>query len=98
MMADRTVWATLAVVAALVAIALPAESLAQGCAMCGTYLSANDPRTQAFKTSILFLMAMPFAVVGSVGGWVAWMYRGHRLRLTAQPAMQVLQAEGEAVS
>jgi len=97
-MADRTVWATLAVAAALVAIALPAESLAQGCAMCGTYLSANDPRTQAFKTSILFLMIMPFAVVGSVGGWVAWMYRRHGVRQPIQPLLPVLEAEGEGLS
>ena len=92
--ADRGAW-WLALAIALMATSLPGEAFAQGCAMCATYLSGNDPRTEAFKTSILFLMIMPFAVVASVGGWLAWMYRRHRLR---QPALQVLRAEGEGLS
>jgi hypothetical protein len=75
MVSGVTVSAVLVVAAGVLAISIPGEALAQGCAMCATYLSANDPRTQAFKTSIIFLMIMPFAVVGSVGSWVAWMYR-----------------------
>lgn len=83
------------VIVALAMVAMPAESLAQGCAMCATYLSAGDPRSEAFKTSILFLMAMPFTVVASVGGWIAWMYRRHRLR---QPTTPIMRAEGEVLS
>lgn len=100
MTANRTTWAAIAVVAIAATMVMPSGALAQGCAMCATYLSGNDPRTQAFKTSIIFLMVMPFAVVGSVGGWVAWMYRRHRLRQSVQPApvLYVLEAEGEGAS
>ncbi len=80
--------------AVLVAVALvPAESVGQGCSMCATYLSnGQDPRADAFKTSILFLMSMPFVVVGSAGGWILWMHRRTRPR---RPALRVLRAEGE---
>lgn len=86
-----------AVAAALLAVALvPAESVGQGCAMCATYLSnGQDPRADAFKISIMFLMAMPFTVVGVAGGWILWMYRRGRPR---RPLLQVLQAEREGVS
>ena len=85
----------LLIVAGGAALLVPGEALAQGCAMCATYLSAGDPRTEAFKTSILFLMVMPFAVVASVGGWIAWMYRRHRVR---QPTLHIATAEGEELS
>ena len=79
-----------------VVLLLPAESLAQGCAMCATYLSnGTDPRSDAFKISIMFLMAMPFLVVGCAGGWIAWMYRRSRLD---RPDLRVLRAEREGVS
>ena len=75
---------------------VPAESWAQGCAMCATYLSNGaDPRAEAFKISIMFLMAMPFLVVACAGGWIAWMYRRSRLD---RPELRVLQAESEGVS
>jgi hypothetical protein len=74
----------------------PVESLAQGCAMCATYLSnGQDPRSEAFKVSILFLMSMPFVAVGSVGAWILWMYRRSRPR---RPALRVLRPEQEGAS
>jgi len=81
----------------LIAIALaPVESLAQGCAMCATYLSNGaDPRANAFKVSIMFLMCMPFVVVGSAGGWILWMHWRSRPQ---RPELQVLRAEGEGAS
>lgn len=75
---------------------LPAESIAQGCAMCATYLSnGTDPRAEAFKVSIMFLMAMPFLVVGCAGGWIAWMYWRSR---PPRSELRVLRAEREGVS
>ena len=73
----------------------PSASFAQGCAMCATYLSnGQDPRADAFKVSIMFLMAMPFTVVGVAGGWILWMYRRHR---SSRPSLHVLHvARGEA--
>lgn len=57
----------------------PAEALAQGCAMCRTALEGQqgDPLTQAFNTSALFLMAMPYTVVGTFGVWIFLTSRRH---------------------
>jgi hypothetical protein len=58
------------VVAALLAV-LPADALAQGCAMCKTALDGPmDPTTEAFNVSSLFLMATPYTVVGTLGVWM----------------------------
>jgi hypothetical protein len=91
----RTVAALgIAVVVAVTALA-PAASLAQGCAMCATYLSdGTDPRSDAFKTSIIFLMCMPFLTVLSAGGWIVWMHWRSRPR---RPVLRVLHAEEEGV-
>jgi hypothetical protein len=84
---------TLLVAGALLLVLAPSETLAQGCAMCATYLSgATDPRAYGFKVSIMFLMAMPFVVVGSAGGWILWMHRRSRVR---RPSLYVLHPEGE---
>src|SRR5215468_12111276 len=75
----------------LSALLVPAESWAQGCAMCATYLSNGaDPRAEAFKISIMFLMAMPFLVVTTAGGWLVWMYRRSR----PSPSIGELEEEG----
>ena len=91
----RTAIAGAIAVALLIVALAPAESLAQGCAMCATYLDGRDSRSDAFKTSILFLMSMPFLVVGTVGGWILWMYRRDRPR---PPALRVLRADREGAS
>jgi len=58
------------IVAAFVAI-VPADALAQGCAMCKTALDGPmDPTTEAFNVSSLFLMATPYTVVGTIGDWM----------------------------
>jgi len=58
------------VVAALLSV-LPADALAQGCAMCKTALDGPmDPTTEAFNVSSLFLMATPYTVVGTLGVWM----------------------------
>ena len=60
----------LAVFLAVLVLALP--TIALSCAVCLTGASANDPVTDAFNWSVLFLMAMPYTVVGSVAGWLAY--------------------------
>lgn len=64
------------------AVLLPGEVVAQGCAMCRTVVGGpDDPLTQAFNTSILFLMSMPFVLAASVGTWLVYMHwrgRGNR--------------------
>ena len=58
------------IVAACVAV-IPADALAQGCAMCKTALDGPvDPLTEAFNVSSLFLMATPYTIVGTVAAWI----------------------------
>jgi len=54
------------------AVAL-APALAHACAVCWT--GEGDPTADAFNWSILFLMATPYAVVGSIAGWLVYSYR-----------------------
>jgi hypothetical protein len=63
-----------AAVAGLVAasaLAFPDGVLAQGCAMCKTTLDGStDPLVGAMNVSVLFMMAMPYLIVGSIGSWI----------------------------
>jgi hypothetical protein len=82
--------------AVCLAVVAPTRTLAQGCAMCATYLgNGDDPRSEAFKISIVFLMSMPFVVAGSVGAWILWMHRRARPK---RPELRVLRAEQEGAS
>ena len=56
---------------AAVYIRLPV--IAHACSVCLT--GANDPTADAFNASVLFLMATPYAVVGSIGGGIFYAYR-----------------------
>lgn len=55
------------------ALASPAGALA--CSVCIGAASGNDPVADAYNWSILFLMATPYTVIGSVGGWLFFRYR-----------------------
>jgi hypothetical protein len=59
-----------ALAAVLASLVGATHAVAQGCAMCGTVLGANDPRANAFKWSILFLMAVPYVLAVAVAGWL----------------------------
>lgn len=52
-------------------MALP--TIASACSVCLT--GTNDPAADAFNASVIFLMATPYLVVGSIGGWLAYLYR-----------------------
>ena len=54
------------------ALFFPAMVLA--CAVCVSG-AADDPLTDAFNWSVLFLMATPYTVVGSVAGWLVYTHR-----------------------
>ncbi len=60
----------------LVGLALLVPEAAKACAVCGTGPGVpDDPTARGFYWGILFLMAMPFAVAGSIGAWLfyrAW--------------------------
>ncbi len=48
---------------------------ARACAVCGTGPGiAGDPTARGFYWGILFLMALPFTIAGSVGGWLVYRY------------------------
>ena len=55
---------------------LPAQALAQGCAMCKTALSGSeDPLAVGIFWSVMLMMTMPFVLLASVGGWIFYTYR-----------------------
>jgi hypothetical protein len=81
--ADR--WANLrpALPAAMVWVML-AHGVAHACAVCGHATTPGDPLGRGFYWGMLFLLAMPFSVVGTMGGWVAYRYwRAGRRRRAA---------------
>jgi hypothetical protein len=71
------------VVAAAVGALLPVD--AHACSVCWD-LSSNDLSSRAMNWSILFLMAMPFTIVGSIGGWLVYKYRHSSKVERQQPA------------
>ncbi len=59
----------------LAGLALLFPAAAEGCAVCGTGPGvAGDPTARGFYWGILFLMAMPFTVAGSIGAWLVYRY------------------------
>jgi hypothetical protein len=58
----------------LVAPALFFPALGLACAVCLTG-APNDPVTDAFNWSVLFLMAAPYTIVGSIAGCLFFMHR-----------------------
>jgi hypothetical protein len=70
------------------------EALAQGCAMCATALGGpSDPLSHGLNVSILFLLSMPFALLGTVGAWFFYIVRlDHRRRSTLR--LLAIQKEG----
>jgi len=72
------------VLAAAALVAGMAEPvLAQGCAMCGSALGTDDPTAQAFNTSILFMIAVPYTLF-TLGG--VWLWLAHRRAIRNQRA------------
>jgi hypothetical protein len=68
----------------LALILMPA--LAGACSVCVT--GDNDPTANAFNWSVLFLMATPYTVVGSIAGWLFYKYRRAAAKPTAEAAPQ----------
>lgn len=60
------------IVALAIALALFIASVAAACPTCKEGLAQNDPHGQAIAAgyyySILFMMSMPFAILGTFGG------------------------------
>ena len=58
------------------------RAAAQGCAMCGSSVTPDDPLAGALNTSVLFLMAAPYTLVGAVA---LWLFVQHRRRALPSP-------------
>ena len=58
---------------------------AEACAFCWIQ---DAPFAKGFQGTLLFLMVAPFAVVGSIAGWLLWAHRRasvrHRREISAQ--------------
>jgi hypothetical protein len=50
------------------------RALAQ-CAMCGNSFQPDDPATNAFNTSVLFMMLAPYTIFLVAAGCLAWLHR-----------------------
>jgi hypothetical protein len=64
-----------AIAGAALFLAAP-ETLAQGCAMCGTAVtSSKDPLAKGMFVSIMIMLAVPNLLLASIGGWLYYTYR-----------------------
>jgi len=70
---------TLGVVLAA-ALSAATNVFAQGCAMCGSSITPDDPLAGALNTSVLFLMVTPYTLVGGVALWLFVQHRRRTLR------------------
>src|SRR5438094_8594942 len=74
-----------------------ADALAETCAMCGSGLS-DDPLGRTISCSILFLMAAPYTIVGTVALSLVWIHRraaGRRPTASIDVARMQPAAAGE---
>jgi hypothetical protein len=85
-MTDRRANLRLVLLAAIAGVLL-AHGVAHACAVCGHATTLGDPLGRGFYWGMLFLLAMPFSVVGTIGGWLAYRYwrAGHPRRAGASP-------------
>ena len=68
---------------------LLAPALAHACAVCLTG-AGDDPVTDAFNWSVLFLMAAPYTVVGAIAGWLVYAKRRSTAKAKTESAGQPL--------
>ena len=63
-------------------------AIANACAVC--WAGDGGPIEEAFNWSVLFLMATPYAVVGSIAGWLFYTYRRSAAKRERNAATQLL--------
>ena len=64
---------------------LLAPVLAHACAVCLTG-AGDDPVTDAFNWSVLFLMAAPYTVVSAIAGWLVYAKRRSTVKANTETA------------
>jgi heme/copper-type cytochrome/quinol oxidase subunit 2 len=63
-------------------------AIANACAVC--WAGDGGPIEEAFNWSVLFLMATPYAVVGSIAGWLFYAHRRSAAKRERNEATQPL--------
>jgi hypothetical protein len=61
-------------------------AFANACAVC--WAGDGGPIEEAFNWSVLFLMAAPYTVVGSIVGWLVYRYRRSAAKRERNEAVQ----------
>lgn len=79
----------------VMAVVLLIPVAAQACPVC-VGPSSGDPTARGFYWGILFLMAMPFAVVGSIAGWLFYVNRRAHGRREKAPIQRLAWTEKES--
>lgn len=70
--------------------------LAQSCAMCGSaFTDPNDPTARAFNWSILMLIAAPYLMTGSIGGWLVYKHWRARTQRRAGQLIYLVPSQKE---
>ena len=65
------------------------HSAALACAVC-VGRADNDPLRDAFNWSVIFLMAMPYTVLGSIGAFLFYSYRRCAKKARGQNAISTI--------
>lgn len=79
----------------LFAFSVAVAMVARVCSAYANGASADDAVSDAYNWGVLFLMAMPYAVMASVAGWVFYSYRraaekrGQRKRKISRSALSL---------
>ncbi len=60
----------------------------QACSVCGGAAMGTDAGT-GFNTSLFFLIAMPYVVVGAIAGWLLHRYRRDSRKRGRAPAQHL---------
>ena len=70
-----------------VGLSLAAPVTAVACPLCASAIE-NDPVAAAFNSTTIFMIVVPFVLIGSIGGWILYRYmRGTRSVDESGPAV-----------
>lgn len=81
-MTARVSWTTLPGV-------LAAGSAWAQCAMCGTAVQGDDPLARGILWSVIFLISLPYAIVGTFVLALFWLSRRERLHRESAPLRRI---------
>lgn len=67
----------IAVVCSVVLVLIVLPSIATACPMCNQAIQEDKSLPMAFQASILFMLAMPFTVLGGLSALIVYKFRKH---------------------